>query len=112
MPTQLDSASAPRSADSPSRSSAPQQTEPDATDAQSGTAEEEQEAAEAANGGDREAAAEADTPPRADQPQGIQQEFRDALHDLLMWAPAKDPQVAALYASYEASQQRPGSAIK
>ena len=109
MPPQPDTAAAPQSADS--SSSAPQQTEPDAAEAQSGTTAEEQETAEAANGDDREPAG-AGTEHSAAQPQGIHQEFKEAMYDLLMWAPTKDPQIAALYASYEASQQRPASAIK
>ena len=110
LPAQLDAASDPQSADSSSSTSAPQQTEPDATEAQSSTVAEDQKGA--ANRDDREAGAGADTDPGVNQPQGIHQEFTDALHDLLMWVPAKDPQVAMLYASYEASQQRPASALK
>lgn len=110
MPTQPDTASDPQSADSSPSFAARQQTEPGATEAQPGSLEEDQQ--EAANGDDREAGAGADTGPQADQPQGIHQEFKSALHDLLLWVPAKDPQAAGLYASYEASQQRPASAIK
>ena len=114
LSTQPDTVSAPQSADLSSSSSAPQQTEPDTAEAQSGANKEAQEAAEAANGDDIEAAASADLDPWAEQPPGFMQElnFKDALHKLLMWAPVKDPQIAALYASYEASQQRPASAIK
>ena len=112
MPTQPDIASAPQPADSSSSSSAPQQTEPGTTEAQSGTVKEEQKAAEAASGDDREAAVGPDTDPLVDQPQGIHKDFRDAMSDLLMWVPAKDPQIATLFASYEASQHRHASAIK
>lgn len=110
MPPQPDTTAAPQSTDS--SSSAPQQqTEPDAAEAQSGTTEEERETTQAANGDDREPAG-AGTEHSAAQPQGIHQEFKEAMNELLMWVPHKDPQIAALYASYEASQQRPASAIK
>ena len=106
MPPHPDTAAAAQSADS--SSSTPLQTEPDATEAQSGTDEEERATAEA---DDREPAG-ASTGQSADQGPDVHKEFKDTMYELIKWVPAKDPQIAALYASYEASQQRPASAIK
>lgn len=106
---QLEAAAGPEAPD-PSQ---PQQPEADAEEGRSGTTEQLQDTAEAANGVDRQPAATGtgrDDP--TDQPPASQDDFRGAMHELLKWVPAKDPKVTALYASYEAGQERPASACR
>ena len=94
--------------------SPPQQTEADAEEGRSGIDAQQQETAEAdANGVNRQPAATGtgqDNP--ADQPCPSHDEFRSAMLELLKWVPAKDAKAAALYASYEAGQERPASACR
>lgn len=109
MMPQPDTAAAAEAPDS----SPPQQAEADAEEELSGEHAGEQETAEAANGDAREPAATGtgqDDP--ADEPRPSHNDFKAAMHDLLKWVPAKDPQVATLYASYEAGQERPASALR
>lgn len=108
-PEQLEAATGPEAPDS----SSPQQTEAGVEEERSGSDAQLQDTAEAANGADRQPAATGtgqDDPP--DHLGASQDDFRGAMHELLKWVPAKDPKVAALYASYEAGQERPASACR
>ena len=97
-------------------SSSQQTTEPEAANQAAGdptasaqeTAEEEEEDG---NGHESEAM---QTEGRSDQQvlRLIMGQFFAALRELLKWVPSKEPQYAMLYANFEATQGRPGHALR